>query len=92
MFRLFRLFRLLASLNYTHFRPLTVAQSPVIYYSRTRFVARVPSTANSPAINRLRRARLLDHARKHYRAPPARRVVMHACGGAAPRGRPALVT
>ena len=45
---LFRLFRLLASLNYTRRTPLH-ALSPVIFHSRTRFVARVPSTANSPA-------------------------------------------
>ena len=45
---LFRLFRLLASLNYTRRTPLQ-ARSPVIVHSRTRFVARAPSTANSPA-------------------------------------------
>ena len=43
---LFRLFRLLASLNYTRRTPLH-ALSPVIVHSRTRFVARAPSTANS---------------------------------------------
>ena len=46
--RVFRLFRLLAFLNYT-FQALAVTQSPVIHYSRTRFVARAPSIANSAA-------------------------------------------
>ena len=46
--RLFTLFTLLAYLNYTRRTPHQ-ARSPVIFHSRTRFVARVPSTANSPA-------------------------------------------
>ena len=45
---LFRLFRLLAYLNYTR-RTSLQARSPVIHYSRTRLVVRVPSAAYSPA-------------------------------------------
>ena len=51
LFKMFRLFRLLAYLNYTRRTPLH-ARSPVIFHSRTRLVARVPSTANS--LNRRR--------------------------------------
>ena len=66
---LFRLFRLLAYLNYTRRTPFQ-ARSPVIFHSRTRFVARVPSTAKQPIDCRHRRLAMLRDARHETARSP----------------------